>query len=438
MLLVLALRNAGHVTLRRPATTLWSDILIGFPLILYLLVDNALAVGDRYVITLFMGITAVGAYQPAYQLGSLIIMIGRIASVILPRFLAQRVDSGEKTGAEALLARTVRIYTLLGMPFIFGSAMLARPLLRVLANTAISESAWTVVTPVAVGTVFYGLVITLSQAAYVSGATRTILIANTIGAVVDLVLVTAGIWLLPQLWVAGLATMIAYLVTFVYLFGQLRHDWTVRIDWPFTLKSLLAAAAMAALLALLGYGGIAPGASLVSLLLAILVATVTYFAVLALLRAYDERGAKCYAGWCGDMNDKRLIAIIGSGGHARVARDVCDAAGLAVAGFLDPGRDADSLVDGLPVLGGEPRCCSDPAFMEAHRLAARHRRPGAASQDGPPCLGRPLGDGRPSVRHCFRTGHDRRWQLACCRRRDQYRCQGWAILHHQHPCFGGS
>jgi O-antigen/teichoic acid export membrane protein len=289
VLLVLTFRDAGHVSLRGPATTLWSDILIGFPLILYLLVDNALAVGDRYIISLFMGIAAVGAYQPAYQLGSLIIMIGRIASVILPRFLAQRVDSGEKAGAEALLARTVRIYILLGMPFIFGSAMLARPLLRVLANTAISESAWTVVTPVAIGTVFYGLVTTLSQAAYVSGATRTILIANTIGAVVDLVLVTVGIWLLSQLWVAGLATMIAYLVTFVYLFGQLRHDWTVRIDWPFTLKSLLAAAAMAALLAVLGYGGFAPGASLVSLLLAMLAATVTYFAVLALLRAYDER-----------------------------------------------------------------------------------------------------------------------------------------------------
>jgi sugar O-acyltransferase (sialic acid O-acetyltransferase NeuD family) len=67
------------------------------------------------------------------------------------------------------------------------------------------------------------------------------------------------------------------------------------------------------------------------------------------------------------MSDKHPIAIVGSGEHARVARDVCAAAGLAVAGFVDPGREAGSLVDDLPVLGGDA-LLSDPVFLEAHRL----------------------------------------------------------------------
>ena len=287
VLLQRALSDTGRVQLNLSIKSLWSDILVGFPLILYLLVDNALAVGDRYLITLLMGIAAVGAYQPAYQLGSLIIMIGRISGVILPRFLAQRVDGGNKADAEALLARTVRIYTLLGVPFIFGVALVSRPLLRILADTAVAEAAWTVVAPVAVGSVLYGLVMTMSQAAFVSGATKSILFANVIGAAVDLVLVTVGLILLPRLWVAGVATMIAYGATFVYLFACVRRQWHVSIDWTFTFKTLAAATLMAGMLILMGYGGFAGGATLVSLLLAIGCAMIVYFGVLFLLRAYD-------------------------------------------------------------------------------------------------------------------------------------------------------
>jgi O-antigen/teichoic acid export membrane protein len=287
VLVVLAFRDTGPVRFRYPPQSLWSDIVVGFPLILYFLVDTALAAGARYLIALFMGIAAVGAYQPAYQLGSLIIMIGRVASVILPRFLAQRVDRGDKRGADALLARTVRIYTVLGMPFIFGSALLARPLLRVLANTAVSEAAWLVVTPVAVATVFYGLVTTLCQAAYVTGATRAILQSNVIGALVNLSLVTIGLRILPQLWICGVATLIAYLTTFAYLLMKLRNEWKIRIDWTFTVKSLTAGSIMAGVLVLMGYGGFAPGATFGSLLLAIITGTAVYFACLALLGGYD-------------------------------------------------------------------------------------------------------------------------------------------------------
>ncbi|HZT52546.1 MAG TPA: acetyltransferase [Stellaceae bacterium] len=64
--------------------------------------------------------------------------------------------------------------------------------------------------------------------------------------------------------------------------------------------------------------------------------------------------------------DAREIVILGAGGHGRVVLDVCRAAGLAVAGFID-GRRKGSTIDGCPVLGGDA-LCADGRFLAAHRF----------------------------------------------------------------------
>lgn len=70
----------------------------------------------------------------------------------------------------------------------------------------------------------------------------------------------------------------------------------------------------------------------------------------------------------------RPLAIIGAGEHARVVRDVCEAAGFRVAGFIDPAEPKGTQVDGLSVLGGK-QLVAAPAFLAAHDLV-----PGLGSQ----------------------------------------------------------
>jgi acetyltransferase EpsM len=79
------------------------------------------------------------------------------------------------------------------------------------------------------------------------------------------------------------------------------------------------------------------------------------------------------------LQQNHLIAIIGAGGHARVVRDVCEAMGLRVAGFIDPSISEGTQVDGLPVLGGD-ELLTTAAFLEAFNLVpgignevARHK-----------------------------------------------------------------
>jgi acetyltransferase EpsM len=68
------------------------------------------------------------------------------------------------------------------------------------------------------------------------------------------------------------------------------------------------------------------------------------------------------------------IAIIGAGEHARVVQDICDAAGLSVAGFIAPGYTVGHMISGSPVLGDD-HLLTDAAFLRDHNLL-----PGLGSQ----------------------------------------------------------
>jgi len=61
------------------------------------------------------------------------------------------------------------------------------------------------------------------------------------------------------------------------------------------------------------------------------------------------------------------IVIFGAGEHGRIALQICEAAGLAVRGFLDADPQKGPQVDGLPILGGE-ELLTDSAFLAAHDL----------------------------------------------------------------------
>ena len=72
------------------------DIKLGFPLVLVYLVDFILNSSDRYVVTAFMSITAVGYYNSAYALGSFIVLLPKISGVVLPPLVSRAVDSGNE------------------------------------------------------------------------------------------------------------------------------------------------------------------------------------------------------------------------------------------------------------------------------------------------------------------------------------------------------
>jgi sugar O-acyltransferase (sialic acid O-acetyltransferase NeuD family) len=76
----------------------------------------------------------------------------------------------------------------------------------------------------------------------------------------------------------------------------------------------------------------------------------------------------------------RPVAIIGAGEHARVVLDICEAAGLSVAGFIGLDQKPGDTIDSHPILGNDDELLRDAKFLRDHDLvpglgdqAARHR-----------------------------------------------------------------
>lgn len=229
----------------------WRDVKLGFPLVLQCVTDSVLAVGDRFVIGLLLGVGAVGAYHPAYMLGSLIMMVPRVAGVILPRLLAQYHDAGQQEATERAIDATTRLFFLLGIPFVVGSAFLARPILALLTSPDIAAQSWMVTPVVAAGVLFYGLMLTLNSLAFARSDTRAMFLANLSAAVFGLGANFVLLSLFAHLLVPALVAVTSYAVAFTFLRWRLAGQVGMGRLWPQGGgKIVLAAAAMALPLAI--------------------------------------------------------------------------------------------------------------------------------------------------------------------------------------------
>ena len=118
--------------------SLISDIKIGFPLVLDFIVDFILAGSDRFFIAFYLTVSAVGYYNPGYVLGSLIIFIPKAMGTALPQLMSKAVDGDSEYEAQRMLNYALKIFLLLAIPFIFGSMVLGKPILTLLANSEVA------------------------------------------------------------------------------------------------------------------------------------------------------------------------------------------------------------------------------------------------------------------------------------------------------------
>jgi len=244
-LMVRAIREIGLALSRQSFDQYWTDFRLGLPLVLQNITDNILGVGDRYVLALFMSVIAVGYYNPAYGLGSLILFFPRAVGTALPQLLSRAVDNGQHVQAQRMLDYTISMFLLVGIPFVAGSAALSKPLLVLFANREVADNAYLVVPLVAAGSVFLGLTIILSNVLFVNKKTGALFRINLIAASVNLVLNVILISVFKNIVVAGVTTLLSYLIAFALFLRAVATDWPLDFRLRMLLKSALAAVVMA-------------------------------------------------------------------------------------------------------------------------------------------------------------------------------------------------
>lgn len=221
------------------------DISLGFPLILLYVADFILNGSDKFIIAFLLSAKEVGYYSPAYALGSLIILIPRVISggVLLP-FLSKAADSGQHSTAATLIRYTIKLFFLIAIPFICGIAVLSKPLLEFFANRESANAAFLVTPIVALGSLFFGLNLILSNIMFVRLRTKAIFAINAFSAILNLVLNIIFVYLFRNIVVAAITTFISYFLAFTILNTKLRNELSVIYDGPFILKSIISAVLM--------------------------------------------------------------------------------------------------------------------------------------------------------------------------------------------------
>lgn len=225
---------------------LLKNIKVGFPMVLNYMVDIILSMGDRYVIAAFMGVTAVGYYSPAYAIGAFVVFFAKASGVVLPPLMSRLVDREDEGTAVRMMDYTLKGYLLLAIPFIVGCALLAKPILTLYTNAELAEHAFLVMPIVALGSLFYGINIILSNVLFVRMETGVMFRVNVLAAVLNMILNLILLWYFRDIVMAAVTTAISYLVAFVYVSRKVRQIWEFDMQVLVIVKSIAASIMMAA------------------------------------------------------------------------------------------------------------------------------------------------------------------------------------------------
>lgn len=227
------------------------DIRFGLPLLTAVLVESFLATSDRYILAGLLTPAHVGAYAVAFTVGSLILLVPKVVSLVLPAALAQAVDQGRRAEAAALLNHILQFYFLLAVPFVAGCTLLARPVLALLGNAEVATLGTHAVPLIAVASALYGYTWIIFSSLFVEMDTRLWFRANAAAAVTAVVLNFALVSVFRRIEAAAAAMLVSYAVSTLVIERQRSRAWPIRVDLPTLGKMLLGTAVMSAVVALL-------------------------------------------------------------------------------------------------------------------------------------------------------------------------------------------
>ncbi|WP_165792338.1 polysaccharide biosynthesis C-terminal domain-containing protein [Thalassospira lohafexi] len=258
----------------------WTDARLGLPLTGEFIVDFLVAFGDRYLIGLFLSLAAVGQYQSSYALAGLLAFLPKVLGSVLPPPLCRLWDDKKHQQAEQLVSNALRLFLIIAIPFMVGALIIGPSVVAALTTPEMAFAGRWAVALIAIGMLFYGIIILLSSVAFVTRQTSVIFTANLIAIVgnVALNLVFLSIW--PTVTVPAAVSAIVYGIAFSYALYKVRKHFSISFHWSSLIRSILATLVMSAVLCLTGYTpGTIGSTDILVLGLTVFAAMVSYFAV---------------------------------------------------------------------------------------------------------------------------------------------------------------
>lgn len=274
------LRETGLSWPRCHWSKFWADARLGLPLTGEFVVDFLVAFGDRYLIGLFLSLAAVGQYQSSYALAGLLAFIPKVLATVLPPPLCRLWDENHHIQAEQLVSQALRLFLILAIPFSAGALIVGPSVVAALTTPEMAFAGRWAVALIAVGMLFYGIVILLSSVSFVIRQTSVIFTANLIAVGGNIILNVALLPFFPTVTVPAAVSAVAYGAAFTYALYKVRKHFKISFNWLNLARSLLATFVMSAGLSWSNYGpGTIGSTDILVLTLTIAGAISSYFVV---------------------------------------------------------------------------------------------------------------------------------------------------------------
>ncbi len=264
--------------------TFWADARVGLPLTGEFVVDFLVAFGDRYLIGLFLSLAAVGQYQSSYALAGLLAFFPKVLATVLPPPLCRLWDKKKPQQAEQLVSHALHLFLVLAIPFTAGALVVGPSVVAALTMPEMALAGRWAVALIALGMVFYGIVILLSSVAFVTRQTSVIFKANLIALAGNVALNLAILPFFPNVTVPAAVSVVAYGTAFAYALVKVRKHFRISFHWLSLVRSLLATLVMSASLVWSGYTPGTVGSTEIAVLALTVGAAISgYFAIFVMI-----------------------------------------------------------------------------------------------------------------------------------------------------------
>ncbi|MCK9150777.1 flippase [Methanobacterium alcaliphilum] len=270
----------SQVSITTPSFSLLKHyIKFSLPLIPFNLSMMIMSSGDRYIIGYYLDPSAVGIYSASYILGSVLsFLYAPISTVFFPTIT--RLFENKDDAMQKYLTFTFKLFLMIGLPALFGIAVLSKQLLSIL-TTSIFVGSFIIVSIIAIGDLFFNLSNMFSNILMLFKKNNLIAFSYIISAIIN---ITLNIYLVSLIGIIGaaLSSVITYIILFsiisFFSFREIKFEW----DPLFIVKCIISSSIMALVIYYLGLSG------LMGILFSILLGIGIYFGFLILLKGISK------------------------------------------------------------------------------------------------------------------------------------------------------
>ncbi|EKF86028.1 oligosaccharide flippase family protein [Methanobacterium formicicum] len=238
---------------------------------------------DRYIITILLGIAAVGYYNPGYSIGSVIGMLSVPFDFVLVSIAAEYYNKGEIDLVRNLFKHSLKYYLLISVPTLLGISILANPILTIISTPEIAQQSYLVVPIVGMAMVLSGIGATATgKSLYLAQKNHITMINWFLVAMINIVLC---VLLIPKMGILGAAIATLASFSFGFLFGTYfavkYFDFSV--DWTATIKIIVSSLVMALFILIL------KPVTLLDVILAVSASILVYLVVILATKTIDKK-----------------------------------------------------------------------------------------------------------------------------------------------------